>query len=222
MNKAFIMPLQELKNGTKQIVLSAGLSLLKPKFFNVDIATVEDESSAFDDAGYLAYDKKSRFGTPFFDIVSFGKIKYTNDLGREINIEPFDLNIALIEVNKPRNIVRTVIAGRSGTIKEYMSDGDYEISISGTLANKLAYTPPAEEINILDLITKAPMELVVTSNFLNYFEIYSIVIVNSKIKQREGARNIVDYELTCISDTPFEIRSEDETRGNTTQSNAMF
>ena len=217
MNKAFIMPLNELKNGTKQIILGAGLSLLKPKFFNVDVTTAANENTGIDE-----WDKKSLLGTPIYDIVTFASHSYVDELGQTINNAKFDLDIALIEVNKPRNIVRTVIAGRSGTIKEYMSDGDYEISISGTLTNTLAFSTPDAAIRAFDEITKTPQELKVESNFLNYFNVFNIVILNSKVKQREGARNIVEYELTCISDTPFEIRSEDETRGNTTQSNAMF
>lgn len=217
MNNSFILTSETIKNGTKQIVLGRGLSLLKPKFFNVDIATAEKENVGIDE-----WDKKSLMGTPIFDIVTFAAHSYVDELGQTINNAKLDLDIALIEVNKPRNIVRTVIAGRSGTIKEYMSDGDYEISISGTLSNTLAFASPDTMIRAFDAVTKTPQELKVESNFLNFFNIFNIVITDSKIKQREGARNIVDYELTCISDTPFEIRSEDETRGNTTQSNAMF
>jgi hypothetical protein len=217
MNKAYIMPLNVLKNGTKQIVLGAGLSLLKPKFFNVDVTTAANENTGIEE-----WDKKSLLGTPIYDIVTFAAHSYVDELGQTINNSKLDLDIALIEVNKPRNIVRTVIAGRSGTIKEYMSDGDYEISISGTLTNTLAFSSPDIAIRAFDAITKTPQELKVESNFLNYFNIFNIVIVSSKIKQREGARNIVEYELTCISDTPFEIRSEDEDKGNISTSRPMF
>lgn len=201
---------QLLQNQAKLILKGQGLSLLKPKFFVIDQKKVTQEGTAFETNAPDSYDKTSQFGTPVFDIVSIAAHSYTDENGKTVNNAKLELDMAILEVNKPKNIVITKVAGRNGTIKEFMSDDDYHISIRGTLVNPLAYSHPADLIRYFDEVTKTPMELKVESTFLSLFEIFSIVIVDSKVSQREGSRNIVDYELTCISDTPFEILSENE------------
>lgn len=204
-------------NQAKVILKGAGLNYVKAKFFVIDNVTAANEQVGLDD-----YDKKSIYGTPIFDIVSFDAFSYVDENGNTVNCSKFDLDIALVDVNKPRNIITTKIAGRNGTIKEYMSDDDYQITIRGSFTNKLAYASPEDLIRAFDAITKAPQELKITSNFLAFFNIYSVVIMNSTCKQREGERNIIDYELSCISDTPFEIQNSTENNNTNTGSRPMF
>lgn len=204
---------QLLVNQAKLILKGPGLSLIKPKFFKVDTETMGDEGSVFTPGGLDSYDKKSLFGTPIFDIVTIEKHSYTDpETGQAVANGEFDLELAIVEVTKPRNIVVTKIAGKNGTVKEFMSDDDYHITIRGSFVNSLAYSSPALLIRQFNKVTKSPLALSVNSNFLSYFEIFNIVIVDSKISQREGARNIVDYEIQALSDVPFEIRQENETR----------
>ena len=47
---------------------------------------------------------------------------------------------AVIEISNTRNIVKTEIQGRDGTVKEFINNGDYQISIKGILSNDV-YTP---------------------------------------------------------------------------------
>jgi hypothetical protein len=210
MNSNFIIPKssQLINNQAKLILKGPGLGLIKQKFFAIDSKKASDESVGFSD-----FDKKSLFGTPIFDVLRFDAFSYEDaETGKTINAARFDFEVALMTVNKPRNIVRTAITGRNGTVKEYMSDGDYEINVRGSFVNELPNARPESLIRAFDAITKAPIQLKVESNFLNFFEIYSIVITDSSVSQREGSLNIVDYEFNCISDTPFEIQSENESR----------
>jgi len=208
-----------LGNQAILMVPSVGTAILKPKLFRPNVKIMGEEGLAFQgDVGQYGYDKKSLFGTPIYDIVTFQAFSYTDENGTEVNNAAFDLELAIIEIYKPRNIVKTQVMGRNGTIKEYMSDDDYQINITGTFLNKYAYRSPEELMRYFDQITKAPIELKVVSNFLSYFDIYTLVIENSKIKQREGSRNIVDYELQCCSETPFEIKAESEGNGRSTSS----
>ena len=225
MAKTFQPPKVGTLIGNQAILMvpGVGTAILKPKLFRPNVKIMGEEGLAFQgDAGQYGYDKKSLFGTPIYDIVTFQAFTYTDENGKEVNNSAFDLELAIVEINKPRNIVKTQIMGRNGTVKEYMSDDDYQISITGSFLNKYAYRSPEDLMRYFDQITKAPIELKVVSNFLSYFEIFTIVIENSRIKQREGARNIVDYELQCVSDTPFEIQSENESNGRSTTSTAMF
>jgi hypothetical protein len=207
----FIKPNQQLlQNQAKLILQGHGLALLKPKLFVPNVRRMADEGSVFEVGGADTYDKKSLFGTPIFDIVTIQCPAYTDENGKNIPAETLDLDFVLMEVSKPRNIVKTVVAGRPGSVKEYMSDGDYQISMKGMFTNPLAYSAPSAAVQQFDRMTKTPLEMKVNSNFLNFFEIYNIVVEDSKCRQREGARNVIDFELSCISDTPFEIRSQNE------------
>lgn len=212
-----------IANQAKVMTKGIGLGLLKPKLFRPNVQVMGEEAVAFEgNAGSYGYDKKSLFGTPVYDIVTFEAFTYTDDTGKEINNAKFELEVAIVEVNKSRNIVKTQVMGKNGTIKEYMSDDDYMISIHGSFTNKYAYLSPEALIRAFDQLTKAPVELKVVSNFLSYFDIFTIVIENSKIQQREGARNIVDYELLCSSDTPFELQSSEENAGRSNSSTSFF
>ena len=40
-----------------------------------------------------------------------------------------------MEISNTRNIVKTDIQGRDGSVKEFINNGDYQISIKGILSN---------------------------------------------------------------------------------------
>lgn len=195
-----------------QIAITAkgvGLGILKPKLFTVDAARMADEDSVNEPGvGIYNYDKTSIFGTPVFDVVTLENVDWTDFNGVSNLAEDLVLDIAIVEVDMPRNIVRTPISGRNGTVKEYMSDGDYEIKITGSLVNKLATIPPEALVRMLHAHCMAQKETSVTSTLLSFFNIYSIVITNARFMQRVGARNVIDYELQCVSETPFELKQD--------------
>jgi len=211
MSKNLLIPIKkELAGQAKQILRGAGLSLLKPKFFVIDTAKAGVELEAYQQVEQVGYDSISDlFSTPVWDTVRLTSDSYINDKGETVPRISLFFEIALCEVSNVRNIIKTSVAGRNGTIKEYMSDGDYSIKIRGVIASKYSNRPPIEKITSWSNVTKSPLALTVDSNFLNNFGIYSLVIENPIIKQREGARNVWDVELDCCSDTPFELTQDD-------------
>jgi len=56
-------------------------------------------------------------------------------------------------------------------------------------------------------VLNRPVTLDITSNFLSYMNIYTVVCDTFNIKQREGTRNVVDIDITFCSDIPFEIQT---------------
>lgn len=190
----------------KLILKGAGLGFVKPKFLVYDFDKAAIEATAYDQIEQVGYDKKGGlFGLPIWDTVTLIAPAYTDDSGNGIGVGRFQLDIAIIEVSNDRNIVKTKIAGRNGTIKEYMSDGDFDVSIKGSLVNEYANIPPYNLIHNLDAISKCPETLSVESNLLNHLNIFNLVIEDYTLKQRQGARNIYDFELQCVSDTPFDL-----------------
>lgn len=208
-NDNLLKPLSpNLQGQAKLILKGAGLGLLKPKLFSIDQRKASKEAETYERIDLIGYDKKGGlFGLPIWDTVTLISPNYTDNKGNNVPSQSLTLDIALIEVNNDRNIVRTAVAGRNGTVKEYMSDGDYEVNIKGMLVSEYSNLPPAELLKAWRFITTCPEAVDIESNFLDYMEIYTVVINRPNIKQIEGARNAVSFELDCYSDTPFEIDS---------------
>jgi hypothetical protein len=200
----------EAVSQAKFILKNAGLTFVKPKFFRVDTENMGIEQDAINaavlDDQQTNSDSKSLFGLPVFDSILFEQLKYTSSDGKDITVPPLSIQTALIEVSQQRNIVSTQIAGRNGTIKEYIGEGDYLIRINGVIAGQHQNIAPKDTINQLMGFCKATVEFNVTSNFLAYFGIYTIVAGYYSFKQIEGQRNVIGFELNCYSDIPIEIR----------------
>ncbi len=171
--------------------------------------------------GAVAYDlKKSKFGMQIFDSFSFNctsanPIIYTASAefgGANIVLAaPFTFETALIEVNQTKNIVKTSISGMNGTVKEYISDGDFIINLKGVIVGEVANQRP--DVIYLDKFMeylRAPLALPVTCTFLNEFNINNVVIESYKYGQREGARNVIDIEINMISDTAIVLSTSSE------------
>lgn len=199
------------KGQAELILKNAGLAFLKPKFFKVDADTIFTEQDAINaaiiDSNETFSDSRSKFGLPVFDEVLFEKLQYTSNEGTNIIVNPFSMGTCLCEISQTRNIVTTPVAGKNGTIKEYISDGDFQINIKGVLASLFQNVPPKDSINQLMGFCKSPVEFNVTSNFLAYFGIYTIVVLDYKFSQMEGQRNVIQFELQCLSDMPYEIKA---------------
>jgi len=202
---SLLIPLtKQLEGAAKNILKGAALGYLRPKFFNIDLEKAEREGETYKQITQIGYDKIGMLGLPVWDTVTLIAEPYTKDDGTVIT-QPtgLTLDIALCEISNDRNVVKTKIAGLNGTIKEYMSDGDYSVNIKGSVVNPLSNMPPIDELNALYIITSHPESLTVRSNFLDYFDIQKLVIEKPIIKQREGMRNVVDFELQCISDYKY-------------------
>lgn len=203
MSKPVLIPLSKVYEGeAKNILKGVGLALITPKLFTLSSEKLSVEAGTYEQITETGYDKIGMYGLPVWDTVTLQTDAYINDKGETVPITKLELEIALVEINNNRNIVKTSVAGRNGTIKEYMSDGDDAVTIRGSLTTKYSNLPPYDLINKYKFITRSPLALTVLSNFINYMGIYNLVIEDAKIKQREGMRNVYDYEISCSSDIP--------------------
>lgn len=185
----------------KLIIKSAGLNLLKEKFY-----TFQTEPFAKPDATSL-------LGTPVFDTLTFygngadGQISYY-DMAKQrtINIPKMTLEIALCTVTKNIMVVKTPIAGRNGTVKQYINLGDYDVQIRGVFTSQTPDSRPDLLIRQLHDITNSTAEVNVASNFLNLFGIQSLVFERCEFPMEEGGRDVLNFTLDCVSETPFAIK----------------
>lgn len=159
----------------------------------------------------------SKYGLPTFDTFSFyanpaNKLTYVTSPdfgGVSLTITaPFTFDTALIEINQTKNIVKTVIAGTNGSVKEYMSEGDFIINLKGVIVGDTAnQRPDINKLNSLVAYLKAPLSIPISCHFLEELKISSVVIESYKLGQREGARNIIDIEINMLSDSVIELSS---------------
>jgi len=180
----------------------------------VNYKEIAKEQGAFD-ITTLIETKKGKFGQPIFDEFSFlasqiNPLTYETSVDFGINairiIDNFTFETALIEVNQTKNIVKTSISGMNGTVKEYMSNGDFIVNLKGVIVGDIAnQRPDRNDLNALVAFLNAPLTLPISCSFCEEFKINSVVVESYKFGQREGARNIIDIEINMISDSAIEL-----------------
>jgi hypothetical protein len=126
----------------------------------------------------------------------------------------------ILTVSQERNIVSTALQGRDGTVKEYISDGDYQIEVAAAI---LPYTDgdatggfknvedryPISELQDFIALLKEKKELEVQSDFLALFDVHSAVVKSYSFAQ-ETHSNCQSFTLTLLSDEPYEIKSQQD------------
>jgi len=79
----------------------------------------------------------SYLGTPVYARLEFSKDGIENQVGSPSTLDGREgarnliLETVLITVVQSKNIIKTPIQGRNGTIKEYIGEGDYMLRING-------------------------------------------------------------------------------------------
>jgi hypothetical protein len=150
-------------------------------------------------------DHSSLLGTPVWGNLGFEKGSYINHAEQEIEYNGLTIDTVLFEITIPKTIVKTDIQGLPGSVKEYISRGDYQISIKGALVSQEKNVFPLFELNRLRQIVEVEDSVKVTSDLLHYFGIFNIVIENATFSEVEGMRNTVSFSIDAVSDEPIEL-----------------
>lgn len=148
----------------------------------------------------------SVFGLPVFMPLTLEQCKYKVD-NQTIVVPELIIPCVIVEVYGSKEIVKTAVLGRPGTIKEYIAEGDFSITMKGVLANDsitdLRY--PFAKQDRLNQFKKAPKQLSITHALLNNLGIYEIVIEDVKFPSMQGVENLCAFEINAISDSPVEL-----------------
>lgn len=169
------------------------------------------------DVGEQNPDRQSYFGTPVFSNLEIPAGKYKTLDGNVIEFDGIRVDAVLFNVTQTKNIIKTPIQGRNGTIKEYISDGDYFISADGVIVGETDQSGrnftvkagdgifPENDFRKLVEILKCPEPIEIVSEFLDFFEIRNVVIESAAFDQTSGDRSRQVFSLKMISDTPIEL-----------------
>jgi len=164
-----------------------------------------------------AFDKRSLFGTPVYSNLEIPKGEYTDLDGNIIQFEGIRIDTVMFDVSQERNIIRTQISGRNGTVKQFISDGDFVINCTGIITGRSVEQGkafqvqnvvgvPEEEIRKLRAICSVPREIEVVSEFLDFFGITTVVINQPSYSQKEGSRGEIIFQMQMYSDEPIELK----------------
>lgn len=168
---------------------------------------VDDDSS----------DRTSFFGTPVFSNMEIPSGKYKTLDGQTVNFEGIRVDAVLFVVSQSKNIVTTAVNGQNGTVKEYISDGDFMITATGMIVGESSESGrtfsisgnsakyPETDVRRLIEILKCPQSIEIVSDYLDYFEIRDVVIESFSMEQQEGNRRAQQFTLQMMSDSPIEL-----------------
>lgn len=191
-----------------------------PKQFHVDgnaiikgVAAGQIKTMLFDtDAVPATSDQKSYLNTPVFSNLIFepdpttGNVqKYTDVDGVEKTFQGLRIDTVLFQVGKQKTIVKTSVQGFNGTVKEYTSDGDFDISVTGSIVSENPNEYPEQDVQKLIAILSAPIALEITSEFLAFFGITNVVVESYSLKQQQGFQNVQPFTIRMLSDKPIEL-----------------
>ena len=123
------------------------------------------------------------------------------------------INDVTVNVSLQKEVVKTALVGRAGTIKEYITDGDYQLSMSvGIVATdengEIIDQYPERAVAQFREILERPEALEVSSAFLDLFGITRMVVTGFSAKQMTHSNRQV-IEITALSDTEYVIESND-------------
>jgi hypothetical protein len=162
-------------------------------------------------------DIESYLGTPVFAQVqiqggSFFELEDTTG-ENPIEFEGIVMQTVLVDVSMSKNIVKTSIQGRDGTVKEYISKGDYIINMTGNIVGQtkgntiegIGQVFPKIDTEKLIKICEVPEAITITSEFLQLFGINEVVIEDYKFAEKEGFRNMQPFQISMSSDTPINL-----------------
>jgi len=153
-------------------------------------------------------------GNKVFSNLEINASSFKNVPNYEGLVDNIVFDTALFVVKNSKNIVMTPVQGRNGTVKEYISGGDSNISIRGVIGGKRGVYPMAgssvngRNVNSVEQFIRAmnaPVALTINSWYLNMLGIYSMVVTSFQLPQTEGMYETQFFEIEALSDEPFII-----------------
>ena len=138
-----------------------------------------------------------------------GRYVLTEILLKKENGAELLINDATVTISREKHIVRTSLVGLDGTIKEYISNGDYDISITvGIVAVKdgqIVDEYPEDGIGAVRDFLEENKPIQIKSVFFDIFGIDKIVITRFSLKQETHSnRQVID--VRALSDVDYIIK----------------
>lgn len=130
-------------------------------------------------------------------------IRHPNIRGEGHTLE---LENAVISILGTKNIVRTPLVGRRGSVKELISVGDYKISIAAFIKSSDGSYPEAQITRMKELYNiNESVELISVLTDLLLDEGDRVVITDIQYPPTPGVEDGQAVTIECETDSPFEL-----------------
>lgn len=139
-------------------------------------------------------------GSPVLSFFEFKEGAFVTGSGETVSYTGVRLTSVLVDITQTKNIVTTAINGRNGTVKEYVSDGDYVIVLTGKIVSSNNIYPVAE-VRALKELMAVPDSLEFSCPFLEQFDITNVVVTDFTLNESEGFRNEQPFTISLLSDS---------------------
>lgn len=157
----------------------------------------------------LSGKRNSLFGTLDASVISNSqKLQGTSIFNWDVRNGIVDLDktiycdMTTYTISRAKNFNNTNLVGGVSSIKEYISTGDYQISITGTFYNDAPDIVPVRSVQRLIEMTKYNGRIEITNTFLNeQCGIFSMIMDNFSISQ-STIGNLQSFNLSGRSDLP--------------------
>lgn len=142
-----------------------------------------------------------------------------------------NLTDVLVSIDQPKNIVKTNLVrpqgyntsapqqqeglqrdfGYAGTVKEYISRGDYTIRLQGFLVGEEINVFPVDKLRSLMEYLEYPGAFGISGEFINEFDFDQVVVSAYNISEQRGFSNQIPFTITLLSDDYITVRYEPAT-----------
>lgn len=160
---------------------------------------------------------KGPFGHEVYSNIVFNELSYEDQDGnrhelKDPNVEGegyIRLDLMVSTSRMVKNIVKTEIPGRDGTVKELVNKGDIVVKMRGKILSEKRHFKPKELQEKLRRLRDAPVPVEVASGFLSSEGVETLVIEEASVREQRGAENFYMVEIKGVSETPAEVEVED-------------
>lgn len=184
---------------SKEFILPLAISTINPaRFFlpkNTDFADTEVS--------------RSSLGTPVLSNLVFSGGNYEID-GKIVEFQGIQLDTVIIAVSQAKRVIKTPVQGKNGTIKEYVSDGDYMVTVNGVMTTRITDKYPSDEVEAFIKLMKVPEALEFASEFVDRFGSFNLVVEDYSLPQVEGMRNSQPFTISMVTDNTIELQLREE------------
>lgn len=118
------------------------------------------------------------------------------------------LESAVVEVNRTKNIISTVIQGRDTSVDEFINNGDWMITVSGILCqNEPRY--PLEQFKAFQQYMDLNKSIKIEHEAMNALGIYEMVVLSQNFPKTPHI-NIQTYSFSAKSTKPLPLIIQDK------------
>jgi hypothetical protein len=126
-------------------------------------------------------------------------------------LQTWDLPFPVVSIKSEKKIVVTELTERSGTVKELINTGSFEITVRGLFINS-KNEMPEDDMRMMRKLYEKQLPLGISCALTDIFLVRpdrggsdNVVIKSLELPEVRGVKNVIGYELKLVSDEPFNL-----------------